>query len=42
MLTKNETRLLLLFADGKAKGKSINQLAKDLGMAPNGAYKILK
>jgi len=42
MLTKNETKLLRLFAEGKAKGKSINQLAKDLGMVPNGAYKILK
>ena len=42
MLTDNEKKILRLFAEVKAKGRSINQLAKDNGLSPNGAYKILK
>jgi len=41
MFTKNEKRVLRYLWVNKRK-TSINQIAKDLGLSPNGAHKILK
>ncbi len=42
MLTKNENNVLRLIACSFGTHYSINQVAKECGLAPNGAYKILK
>jgi len=42
MLTKNEKKVLRLLLTAFDKEHSINNIAKECGLAPNGAYKILK
>ena len=42
MLTKNEKRVLRLLLTAFDKQYSINNVAKECGLVPNGAYKILK
>ncbi|SRR3989344_68430 len=42
VLTKNQKKVLRLLAVSVNKDYSINDIAKIVGVAPNGAYKILK
>ena len=42
VLTENDRKVLRLLAVSFAKYYSINNIAKVIGVAPNGAYKILK
>ena len=42
MLTKNEKKVLRLLLITVDKHYSINSIAKECGLAPNGAYKILR
>ena len=42
MLTRNEKKVLRLLLTAFDMEYSINNIAKECGLAPNGAYKILK
>ena len=42
MLTKNEKKVLRLLLTAFNRERSINNIAKECSLAPNGAYKILK
>ena len=42
MLTKNEKKVLRLLLTAFDRQYSINNIAKECGLVPNGAYKILK
>ena len=42
MLTKNEKKVLRMLLTAFDRQYSINNIAKECGLAPNGAYKILK
>jgi len=42
MLTKNEKKVLRLLLTAFDRESSINNIAKECSLAPNGAYKILK
>ena len=42
MLTKNEKKVLRLLLAAFNRERSINNIAKECGLVPNGAYKILK